>query len=155
MDDVKTRGYCSGSFLPHFQLNLIPVPIASSACVLLSPALSVSWHFLLGLCGCCHSFCTTCPCPVSLGCVGFFFPTHATAVLFAMHGDRLLFSTPRDWKHHFYPVGTAGSVSPLKLFSISLRQSNSAGNSCCCWSPFFFECSPVLISSCSCASLGS
>lgn len=68
-----------------------------------------------------------------------FFTTHAIANTFPMHEGRLLFSPPGDSKHHFYHVGTTGSVSPVKLFSISMRQSGSGGNICSCSNPFFFE----------------
>lgn len=69
-----------------------------------------------------------------------FFTTDAIANTFPMHEGRLLFSTPGDCKHHFYHVGTRGSVSPVKLFSISMRHSGSGGNKCSRSSPFFFEC---------------
>lgn len=84
-------------------------------------------------------------CPVFWVCVEgvvkqLFFTTDAIANTFPIHEGRLLFSTPGDCKHHFYHVGTRGSVSPVKLFSISMRHSGSGGNKCSHSSPFFFEC---------------
>ena len=141
---LKTRGYCPSSFLPRFQLNLISVTIALPAHMPLSPVLVICAYFLFD----CVAVLTLSELTALVqyfwsvwGVVRqLFFTTDAIANMFPMHEGRLWFSTPGDCKHHFYHVGTTGSVSPVKLFSISMRQSNSEGNSCSCLRPFFFEC---------------
>lgn len=140
---LKGRGYCPSSFLPCFQLNLISVTIALPACMLLSPVLVICACFLFA----CVPVLTVPELTASVksfwsgrGCSGRCFSQLMQLLMFPMQEGRLLLSTPGECKHHFYHVGTTGSVSPVKLFSISLRQSNSEGNSCSCSSPFFFEC---------------
>ena len=141
---LKNRGYCPSSFLPRFQLSLISVAIALPACVPLSPVLVICAYFLFDCVAVVTLSELTAPVQYFWSGEGvvrqLFFTTDAIANMFPTHGGRLLFSTPGECKHHFYHVGTTGSVSPVKLFSITMRQSNSEGNSCSCSSPFFFEC---------------
>lgn len=140
---LKNRGYCPSSFLPRFQLNLISVTIALPACMPLSPVLVICAYFLFDCMAVLGRSQLTAPVQYFWSVCGMvrqlFFTTDAVADMFPMHEGRLLFSTRGDCEHHFYHVGTTGFVSPVKLFSISMRQSNSEGNSCSCSSPFFFE----------------
>lgn len=140
---LKGRGYCPSSFLPRFQLNLISVTIALPARMPLSPVLVICACFVFD----CVAVLTVPELTASVesfwsgrGWSGSCFSQLMQLLMFPMQEGRLLLSTPGECKHRFYHVGTTGSVSPVKLFSISLRQPNSEGNSCSCSSPFFFEC---------------
>lgn len=136
----KNRGYCPTS---SFEWNLISVTIALPVHVPLSPVLVICEYFICDCIAVAPFSKLTASVQYFCLCGGWssscFFTTDAIANTFPMHEGRLLFSPPGDSKHHFYHVGTTGSVSPVKLFSISMRHSGSGGNICSCSNPFFFE----------------
>lgn len=143
---LKNRGGCPICFLPHFKFNQISVSIALPARMWRRPVLVICACFLCSLCGCSYIFSTNSLCPVFLvwveGGQAAVFHNWCNCQYVSYAWRQTLFNTPWDCKHHFYHVGTTGSVIPVKLFPICMRQSKSEGNSCSCLSPFFFECCP-------------